>query len=31
LTLAPGSHTLGFVAVDAAGIKITKSKFVTVQ
>jgi hypothetical protein len=31
LTLTPGSHTLGFVAIDAAGIKITKSKVVTVQ
>jgi hypothetical protein len=31
LTLTSGKHNLGFVAIDAAGIKITKSKLVTVQ
>lgn len=29
--VSPGRHNLGFVAIDAAGIKITKSKVVTVQ
>jgi hypothetical protein len=31
LTLTSGKHNLGFVAIDAAGIKITKSKLVTVE
>jgi hypothetical protein len=31
VTLTPGRHSLGFVAIDAAGNKVTNSKVVTVQ
>jgi hypothetical protein len=31
VTLAPGMHNLGFIAIDAAGNKVTNSKVVTVQ